>query len=1017
MASLRPSLGLPIRLFPGARSAAAAGSILRLLTKMKTRGVSAAGIGPRGRSVGRVFALVTVAFLVAQAYGQTSQPPPSQAPIFRTNAQEVSLDLVVHDKKNRPVVDLKPEQIAVTENGSPVTLTSLRLVSGASEREHLITLLFEPLASNSVKRARDIAAKILKVIPDSGFSLAVLRVEGRLRLQQGFTSDRKILEQAVTAATGAGAGAPGQSSPSDLPEKELIAMVQTGSDPSGKPVSASDRILSQTLFSALQVSGQLVQNQHAQPSPSGLLALVNSQKQLAQRKAIIYFTHSRQLDLHAKDMIESIAGEANRDGVSIYVVDLNALDQKAHEAFAANISDVGSVPGTVQGATRMQSLPPPSQVFKDDARTMRNSEDHTTDNSPVQNLAEGTGGSYIGGEDSLRKPLARMIEDMTTYYEATYVPSSQEYDGSFRQVGVTSLRKGINIRTSAGYFAMPADASIGIRPIELPLLTILAEPKLPTDLAFRATVLHLGDLPNRDNNSLLIEAPLSDVEIRKDANTGLYSVHLSIIAQIKDNTGTVLEHFGEDIPRRGALEQIEKARSETATWQHHFAAGPGKYTLETAILDRNSGKAGAQRVAFVIPKPSDGPSLSDLILVRRMEPFDARRDPLEPLAYGNERVTPNLSGQASDDAKAVSVFFITHPDPHVSATTILDVQVLRNGGPLSQMPIAPARADGTEAAAHLATIPVSTLPDGLYEIRATLSQGGHTAATSTSFTLTWGQPDSEEAEVAGADLAAPVIESHPSGSLVITFPATSTHPPPGNELESILADATRHAIGYSESLPNFICVEVTNRAIDAHGQGRWKHQDRMTELLTYRDNAENRTMMEAEVHGQKTHASRDDLQGLLSHGEFGGLLQAVFASSSKTNFQWKETGALGDSTIQVFDYRVTRENSSFDFHFGLQERTVGFHGQIFIESTTRNVRRITVAADDLPIKFPIQAASLSMDYDYIVINNHDYLLPIGGQVRLRLGHREAVLNEIEFRNYRRFGSTAKILNYSPVQTR
>ena len=149
----------------------------------------------------------------------------------------------------------------------------------------------------------------------------------------------------------------------------------------------------------------------------------------------------------------------------------------------------------------------------------------------------------------------------------------------------------------------------------------------------------------------------------------------------------------------------------------------------------------------------------------------------------------------------------------------------------------------------------------------------------------------------GSDLAEPVIESRPTGSLAITFAATPTQSPPQIELQSILAGATRHAIGYSALLPNFICVEVTNRSIDARGQGSWKHQDRMTELLTYRENAENRTMMEVEVHGQKSQAAREDLKGWLSHGEFGGMLNSVFAPSSKAKFQWKETGALGDSAI------------------------------------------------------------------------------------------------------------------------
>jgi VWFA-related protein len=983
---------------------------------MITRGVSRPRAEPWGRLVRRVFARVAVAFLVARAYGQTGQPPPGQAPVFETNAQEVSLDLVVHDKKNRPVVDLKPEQIEVTDNGSPVKLTSLRLVSGASEREHLITLLFDPLEPKMMKQARDVAAKILKMIPEKGFSLAVLRVEGRLRLQQGFTSDHKLLEQAVSAATNV--ETPGQASPSDLPEKELSAVAQTGADASGKPASERDRTLSKTLFSALLESGRLVQNQQAQPSLSGLLALVQSQEKIAQRKAVIYFTHSRQMDSRARSTIEAIVGAANRNGVSIYVIDLNALDQKAHEEFAANITNIGSIPGTVQGATGMQGLPATNQVFKDDARTVRTPVDHTIDNSPVQNLAEGTGGSFIGDEDSLHKPLARMIEDMTTYYEATYAPSNQEYDGSFRPIGVTSLRSGIHIRSSAGYFAMPPGVGIGTRPFELPLLRLLAEPNLPSDLAFRATVLRMGDLPNQDGNTLWIEAPLSDLEIREDVNTNLYSAHLSMFAQIKDNTGAVLEHFGEDIPRRGALDGIEKAKSETVTLQHHFVAVPGEYTLETAILDRNSGKAAAQRVAFVIPAASPGPSLSDLVLVRRMEPFNARRDPLEPLVYGKDRVTPNLSGEASREAKTVSVFFITHPDPHAAATATLDNQIHRKGEPLSQRPVAPARAAGTEAATHLATFPVSSLPDGLYEVLATLSQGGKMASAAISFNLTGGDPESEEPEAAGADLAAPVVESRATGSLAITFPAASTQSPPANELKSLLADTTRHAIGYSALLPNFICVEVTSRSIDAHGQGRWKHQDRMTELLTYRDNAENRTMMEVEVHGLKSQASREDLKGWLSHGEFGGILKSVFAPSSKANFQWKEAGALGDSAIQVFDYRVARENSSFDIHLGnLQRATVGFHGQIFIESTTRNVRRITVVADDVPKRLPIQGASISVDYDYIAINNHDYLLPVDGQVRLRMGRRQEVLNEIEFRNYRRFGSTTKILDYAPVQPR
>jgi hypothetical protein len=64
-------------------------------------------------------------------------------------------------------------------------------------------------------------------------------------------------------------------------------------------------------------------------------------------------------------------------------------------------------------------------------------------------------------------------------------------------------------------------------------------------------------------------------------------------------------------------------------------------------------------------------------------------------------------------------------------------------------------------------------------------------------------------------------------------------------------------------------------------------------------------------------------------------------------------------------------------------------------------------------KLPLHSTSVSVDYDYVLINNHDYLLPVGGQVTAKVGHSEATLNQIEFRDYRRFGSNARILD-SPI---
>jgi len=145
-------------------------------------------------------------------------------------------------------------------------------------------------------------------------------------------------------------------------------------------------------------------------------------------------------------------------------------------------------------------------------------------------------------------------------------------------------------------------------------------------------------------------------------------------------------------------------------------------------------------------------------------------------------------------------------------------------------------------------------------------------------------------------------------------------------------------------------------------------------------------------------------------------LTSVFAPKSKTEFEWKETDALGNGTVQVFSYHVAQRNSVFSV-VGMNDREVmvGFHGLVFIDSATRNVRRISMIADDLPRDFPTHYTSITVDYDYVAINSHDYLMPVSAQMRLRQGRHDDILNTIEFRDYRRFGSNVKIVGgFTPV---
>ena len=225
--------------------------------------------------------LLTLVLLVPQGYSQTVPAPQSDKTTIVSNANEVTVDLVVHNKKNEPVLDLEPGDIAVIDSGSAVKISDLRLVTGQSGAQHLISLVFDRLQPSSAKNARDIAGKILKMVPANQFVFSVLAIEGRLRLLQEFTSDPAAVTKAVNAATERDES--NKEDPAALPEKNLIAAAQTGTELSGARVSTQQRSAARVTLAALQESQKIAQDEHCRPWLAGLLALARTEHQIPGR--------------------------------------------------------------------------------------------------------------------------------------------------------------------------------------------------------------------------------------------------------------------------------------------------------------------------------------------------------------------------------------------------------------------------------------------------------------------------------------------------------------------------------------------------------------------------------------------------------------------------------------------------------------------------------------------------------------------------------------------------------------
>jgi hypothetical protein len=634
----------------------------------------------------------------------------------------------------------------------------------------------------------------------------------------------------------------------------------------------------------------------------------------------------------------------------------------------------------------------------------------------------------------MNKSIHQLVEDLTTYYVASYTPPIGDYDGSFRTIAVHPLRKDVSVRTRSGYFALPPSDASGLRPFEMPLLSLLKQPQPPAEFNFESRIVALGSLPGGLTQELVVEAPIDQLEIRKDASSGLFSVRANLLAQIVDSSGTVVEQFGEELRRHGALNTLEAARSQVLTFQRPFVATPGSYTLKIAAVDVYSGKAAVKEDQFQLTPTSSGPSLSELVVVRRVDPAPSgldQQDTLgDPFRSATGEVVPNLAGTIAAGTRDVSLFFMIHPGPASLGKPELEITVSRDGHPIGHAPLTFHEAADGGSVPFFSTVGTKSMSTGEYVATLRLTQGAQSAERSVTLKIQGGQklPEAhiELAAAGGASVVRDAVaaSSGPASASEIAAAreAASAALPPLDvtpaapdapalspaEIERSLDETRQRALAYAAGLPNFLCVETTNRSIDSTGTGKWKHQNSFSEVLTYRNQTESRRLIE--VDGHETHTDPDALKGMVSHGEFGGILNAIFDPSAKATFVWKQSGLLGGEKVDLFEYHVAARNSSFvltgDNNWQLN---TAFHGIVSIDAATMGVRQVTIIADDLPADFSIHASAIRVDYDYIAINGHDYLLPARATISLRRHKHEGVLNEIQFRDYRRFGAKSRMV--------
>ena len=241
-------------------------------------------------------------------------------------------------------------------------------------------------------------------------------------------------------------------------------------------------------------------------------------------------------------------------------------------------------------------------------------------------------------------------------------------------------------------------------------------------------------------------------------------------------------------------------------------------------------------------------------------------------------------------------------------------------------------------------------------------------------------------------------------------------PPPPSEEEQrlIIEEARRQAKVYTDELPNYVCLQVTRRYYDPTGlEMDWLKHDEIKTRLSYYDGQENYETLS--VNNVVSNKGFSDLGGTTSTGEFGSILDGLFALETAAEFRWARHSLLRSKPVYVFHLEVPQSRSSWTLSSSdspggdprMRRIRAGYTGLVYIGKESGRVLRIVMEAADIPSSFPMQEARSRLDFDFIELSGQPFLLPLKAQAYVRSG-RLLTRNDLEFRLYRRFTAEATI---------
>jgi len=551
----------------------------------------------------RLLGLFVFVALAASLAAQSQQVPASQAsqqtPTFKAQVEFVEVDALVTDQQGNFVRDLTKDDFQVFEDGKRQTISTFSLVDISIERfdrplfsprpierdvqsnerpfdGRVYVMILDDLhvAPQRTARVRTAARQFIEQRLGANDLMAVIFTGGRAQDAQEFTSNKRLLLNAVDKFTG-------QKLESAVIARnnEYFRQRDTGLAGRVDDPDEQERVfkIRSTLTSLRQVADWF----------GGVHG---------RRKTMLFFSEGIDYDLtdiiRGYDAPQSAASTINADiqdavaatarsNVSIYSIDPRGLTDGSEDTIG--VGQFADTDDPIAGRGIGQSGL---------ANELRVSQDS------LRQLSDQSGGFAAVNRNDFSSAFERIVRDNSSYYVLAYYPPSEKRDGKFHRIEVRVVdRPGLIVRSRRGYNAprgkpAPVNTKTGGMPQDL--FDAINSPLQVSGLTMRVFAAPFkGAQPN---SSVLVGLELLGRDLSLETNSKVDISYMAVDTKAKifgARTDTITMNLRPDTKTR-----VEQSGFRVL---NRLELPPGRYQLRLAARDMTKATIGSVIYDLEVP--------------------------------------------------------------------------------------------------------------------------------------------------------------------------------------------------------------------------------------------------------------------------------------------------------------------------------------------------------------------------------------------------------------------------------